>query len=1768
MYRRMKKLGIAFCLLCSVLYPCSAQLRADVGPGDGPVDPGMHVAKVGTTLYSSLPAAIKAVNAADVDKETIFFLNRVSLSETDPIHIAKTTTFDLNGLSLTCASGTRFEVAADKMLVLDNGIYSGSFHFSGQLFAGENAVVKDCSVMAGSGSGQKNVYRILVRLPGVESEGSVFNVEYGGTQVSYFARQGDVLCCWIQQSVAARALTFSYSPTGKSPVNYITDPLTVILHAESWVGSKVDASSDGDVSVAEVVIGGGAAIPCKTLITAFDTLKDATDPATIKLLTSCKLNQVAKAGVPLVLDLNGCVLTSEGTAGFAKAANGSLKMVNSRLGVGNMSGLFSVEPGIIMDKTVLLPASITLDGRQVYRTRVKLPTGTTAATFSYADVTNRPATVLTEEGETVAYPWLPAHTADKLIVSITSGSTPVVQQTKYDITIQANHDNVVDLTKGEVEAILKRPGQADASFESFHEALNAAIETNGSRLELQRNVQFAHSDTDLHAVKAGITTELSLNGFTLNAGNSVLDASATGSCLFITDARGTGRITGTFHIKGNIYIDKEIMAGNIGVVQDTDSKLLYRVLVDIDVEDNGPAAYLFGSIITSPKACYVKDKTACIWLPGAAYGTLTMKKGADTFIAKEVRISATHSNTVAVARPGVVARIGDTPYTSLSAAFAAAKDKEVVSLTTNATLDEVLTTATEAAITFDLGTSTLTGKDIAAFRPATGSTLHIRGGSAAGILDVTEAVTIDRSTLLTTAVTSGGRQVYRTRLLLAADDKGKGKELSYTYATLTAGLPLVLEEGTDPLSVVAYCWLPARPASPFVLKVDDTSRTRGEVAIQANHDNNIDLTKGDIEAILYKEGEDPNDPALGIRYETFHNALDAAGGLSGSSIWLQRDVQFSGDQHTIGEGVVTELCLRGHNLTAVNSILDASEEDACLVVSDAKLGTGRITGTFRILGNVYIGKDVVAGNIGPVLNAETGTQLYRTLVRIETPMEITDGTFGSYSLGTGLHGKCYLQDMTAVIWLPVGIVPETLTLVVGGNTYTAKGVQAIAAHSNTFIVRDPAVIAMVGETSYTSLADAFASAVGNETVVLKQSTTLSAPILIGKALHLKLDLGEYTLTFQDKGAFVSEADASLAIRSSSEQGILSGNPSFTGAVCVSGSVSMSGLVSLTVGGTTATVYRCRLYLPKGAASGTYSYGGQSGMLRLIGEKNTIEQPIAYAWLRSETGTRDLTVTLDAPLSGTRTLTDVLIQATHNNQFDMEASDNVARVGDQYYPSLKTAIDAVNAGGGGTLILVIDQTLRGMQSVTSAIRFDLNGKKLSLTADAGFDVKGSNTLLITDDNGNADANKGYLYGTMQINGGVYVDAKVRLSGTVVRNGVEVQRLSVDKLPVTQNLQTVRYTYAASGDKETALVLSGTACLWLPEVAYEDDLLFTASAGSIYETTLSPSLTGHNKRQDAYRLVRVDESTTWADDANKDCNVVVAPHVVLTLATEGKLKTIHRLTLCNESQLVCSERVLATGGIIYQRSFAVANRWEAFSLPFGTRSVTAVFNGEPVSLNPYLSDGTGGHFWLRSLADDGTFTYVANEQVESNKGYIIAVPAGLASGDNTDMAIRFASAPNQFLQRTALEGVPPETTGFLQLAGGTLCNQPMTQPFYLLNTEGTEYVRQSATDAKPVALPPFSSYLLADKETVETVATLRLGGVATGNETLMPPATDDVLKVYGSQGGILAVADKEQVLSVYTLQGRLCICQRIPEGRTFIALPSGIYVANREKVFVTK
>ena len=1740
----MRRKLIYLFLFCVALLRGHAQGTL-VPPDEGP-DFNWEIATMGGKSYNSLESAFEDLNQ---DGQIITLVNGTTVKKA--VTVDYTTTLALGGLPLVFTTDAQFTIGKGKTFYMTGQPeirHSGSFKLGGEgnFFAGADVNLTGISVLDAARPAV-NLYRVLVQLP--SNDGEVSNLTYGKQAVTRFTQKDGVLCCWLTQSVATQTIQFSYIPKGGTNESYATAPLAVTLHANTVITcAKQDSGSGTVTNVAEV--NGNV---YETLGKAIDAVKTG---GTISLINNAVLNEVVKPTGKIVLQLNGFTLSSSGVAGMEPGEGGSFTIEKGTTAGGRVTGTFSINDRCQVAGSVPLTAAILRNGKQVYRTRLILPADAKDKTvaYTYANETGQALTPSMEESELIAYRWMVSHSPATFVLSYDGKAV-----TLYDIAIQTNHDNTIDLRKGAIEASLYNNAEGTGTgtdYASFHDALSDATQQNGSHLFLRRNVKFGSNDT--HKLNQNVITTLHLDGHSITASNSLLDASEEGAAFIIHSDRGTGRITGNLRIAGDVYIGKETIAGNIGVVQQGNTPTqLYRLLATIESDQkptDGIYPYTWGE---QTGTCYLRDNIACLWLP-TGQGDVTLRIGDKTYRTTSVTISGTHSNTVILRKPGVVAKIGNTSYSSLQEAFNAAKDKDKITLIAGTSLTQDIGFGNDLTLSLDLNGQQLACSGKAAFTGA--GNLHIYNGDINGTLQVSSTVIIDNTVALTAAILENGRQAYRMRVELPTS----GSNFRYSYDQTKARPLYELNEGGQP---VAYLWQPAHAAAPLTLLLTggdgkEQSKTKYDVSILPHHDNRISLKEGDTEAILFPDGKDIDKPTEGIPYETFHEALNAAGNMDKSRLRLRRDVQFSGQTthtHTIGKDIHTELLLDGHTVTATNCVLDASAPNAYLFIGD-KEGRGRIEGNFRIRGNVYIGRDIPAGNIGNVSSADgSNPLLYRVLAVVKSDAPISD-RLCSWQWNGEETQTCYLSDNTACLWLPLSTLHGTLRLIIDGDSYTATDVQISASHGNTVTVKKPDLIARVGNQAYTSLEEAFAHAGNGQAVItLEQSTTFNSPLSAASGQQITLNLQGNTLTAQGAATLRTEGTGSLTLTSDTGQGTLAGNLNVTKDVNISSKISISGLVRMDG----VTVYRTRLFLPEGTEAARYQYDTQSGELRFIGEKNSLGQAVGYAWLEPVTGTHDLKATITRPEpEQTKTLTEVIVQATHNNQFDMEAGNNVASLNGVYYPTLASAIEAANKAGGGIINLTHDITLRGTLVISREITIDLGEHNLAATADAAFDISSKASLRITDPTG-----KGIVYGTFLTDGDLVVAKEVRLAATVIHDGGKVYRMMIDGLSV-RDTDHLSYHFLTSGDKGKLSYLDGTAYIWLPEIIQEEDLRIVAD-NVPYTALVRPFGTGHDTILKAYPFRLVNDNETWNDATYKDADIEIASGVTLTIDTQGKLGTIRRLTLGDGSQLVTGDRILATEGIRYKKSFDKPNRWETFSLPFEPRDITAEINGQSVSLSPYLASGTGGHFWLKSLQDDHTFTYVDEERILANKGYIIAVPQDLSTeGGNTGRRLIFISAGNQFLNRASLPATLPDNKQMELMATGTLRDRIMTTSFYLLGKEGQEFIRQDGVSAeKPRSIRPFTAYLLVESGLAAANASFRLAGLPTGNE--IGVAEEESLpdyRLYGERETLVIESRKASEISIYSLNGQLIIKRQVAIGTTRIPLPTGNYIINQTKIHI--
>lgn len=1300
--------------------------------------------------------------------------------------------------------------------------------------------------------------------------------------------------------------------------------------------------------------------------------------------------------------------------------------------------------------------------------------------------------------------------------------------------------------------------------------------------------EFSSISDAFQAVNVGTADPVTINlllGVTLKEATSLVVSKNITFRLNGKQLTGSSRITATVTDSKTLVLKEGILSGNLvwegngklfaGADMDLsvltvtrDAVKLYRVLVKLPagygtVKD---AYYGSGGVTTFAQS----GDIICCWLPlyTAAQNITLSDDGGKRYIVSGV-VATAHAATPIEATLNVapdmdiaeVTKTGETTptkYRTLKEAFSALEATTgKIKLRSDASFSESL--PIRKAVELDLNGKILSASYGAAFVAENSGNLHVKNGVLSGTLEIKGDVIIDQSvTIAGTNVIDGiGKNaVYRVRLTLPSSEQGRS--LSFTYgAKVAVTIPRILTENSV---TTAYVWLPAEStARSFTLKATgspDEVIVKSNVTINANHDNYIDLTVGDMVARLIVMGSTSSERL----FPSFHDALVAAASVSGNcKIELLTNVSLNGTvghAHTLGGNRLVTIDLNGYNLTGENCWLQATELNSAYIITDSRK-TGSLTGQLQIDGNVYITEDITASKIGEVVRqSATGTPLYRLMASISTPDALTDG-FVTYKLdGSGTSASCYMKNKKISLFLPSGNNEHTLTVEIGVKTYSVSNIVIQASHSNVATLRLPTEVAKIdGVATYSTLAAALTAAglqqQGDVTIELLNQASLSAKHSISK--KITIDLKDFALTMEGTNSeWNVTSGGSLYIKSSTKAATIRGDFAVSEAVCISADVGISGSVKK---GTT-DVYRTRFYLPAGTKAAEYTFNSQTGSLIFPGETRMDGRAVGYAFLQVESGYNDLTVKITNPAGSakdTYQLKQVFLQAFHNNQFNMEAGEHVVKISNTEYTLFSAALAVANQSGG-TIELLRDLSLSGIHTIANDVTIDLNGYTLNTTDDAYFSIAGDKSLVIKDSN---TSTPGSLYGIFRMQGGaLFVSPDVKIAGTVVCEGEELYRCLGTGIGAS-------YTGTTRYDSHTIAIQNSTACFWLLPVTVEQDLTFRAD-GKDYEITLQPSLPNHNNRVQGYPVVKVTGNTIWSDNTYEGYNIYLTAGSKLEIAAGAGIKNFHRVVMEKGAEIVCNMSILATAGITYRHEFEKEKTWEAFSLPYHARLVRKMSDDGLKEVRPYQMDGTGGDFWLKTIAPEGRFDYVTEERIVANTGYIIAVPRELTSLDNSSVRIDFVSPTEQFLNRKVAALPEPKAGEFMQTASGILCKMKLERPFYKLSDDGTEYTRVDATAAQPFEILPFTSFLLSDSKTQATYSTLRMGSLPTAVETsLLPNLT---MRVTGLTGGVRVESEGEAILEVYTLMGRPVCFKKISVGITFLPLQPGLYIVNREKVVV--
>lgn len=691
---------------------------------------------------------------------------------------------------------------------------------------------------------------------------------------------------------------------------------------------------------------------------------------------------------------------------------------------------------------------------------------------------------------------------------------------------------------------------------------------------------------------------------------------------------------------------------------------------------------------------------------------------------------------------------------------------------------------------------------------------------------------------------------------------------------------------------------------------------------------------------------------------------------------------------------------------------------------------------------------------------------------------------------------------TLCLWMNVSNKPANFYADdTDGKSYLATQVVITATHSNPISLTKVDAVAEVNGQAFDSLKDAFAGAANGNTIKLrKDADNLSGTLALN---------GDITATLDMESNTINAANLTLDAKKGQmlvQDGKLTGTLILSGNVFIDGDVSMT---NATVAQAKKTVWRTFITLPDATASFSYKLGNETPVTCTNIHTNADGKPVACLWLPSSNVARTLTV---STAGNEYALSNVVIASTHGNELDITSGNNpVAKDGNnKQFASLASAL----AGATGTITLMRDLTLGTIQSITTSRTIDLANFRITST-NGGFDINAGTTLTLL---------RGQVLGTLSLNGdgGVSALGDVKIAGIVLdKNHEEIYRVLVK-------------------------VKDATQCLWVTTSKVEEDRTIQTN----HEVTIPTGLSNHNTTLTAYEVKTLDGAGSW-QATYVNTRLKLGANAVLTLP-EGTNATLNRLILRDGAKVTGKGQVIATEGIRYVRAIT-AGKWESIALPFTASRITmATDAGATTILSPAYGNGNAGNFWLRMVSTNGALINVNSPEMTANQFYLIAVPNDLGGKELT-----FVSGANQLLRRDKVLAVKP-ASGFAAYANGTLDEIQVSQPCYVLKADGKSFTRVNTA-----TISPFRGYLLADAATTAVTPELRMAGIPTATETIVP---GEPLRVSTRRGALTVSTGRSVTVRIYTMNGFPVESFKLDYGERTVFLPTGIYIVNRQKVWV--
>lgn len=1491
-----------------------------------------------------------------------------------------------------------------------------------------------------------------------------------------------------------------------------------LTHPVSYEKTEIEIAEiqENDNNVAPIVIrmvcrNDGKESAYGNLQDAFDAMEGgragAPNRYDLKLLTrvaNLRTRQSVPAHAEGYLDLSSFEIAAQNgsDAAFDASSEGAYLEVS---GKGNIKNTVKIAGDVFITGVVpLTDAVIELDGKAVFRTLVKgLPVAAgNAYTYSYGERQSVP--FFLHNGE--ACLWLPDYGRSEELRFLVSGNGgSATEYTAGNITTVTQRTEAIPANPvGVVARVTYTKGDAETNnaYNTLAEAFAAAGTASAAP---------GVSNVTVHLLTGiNLTSKLTVKGsFTLNLDGKSVTSAAAGA-LQVEDGHTFvigDQTTGT---KGTLQINDIRLMGKARLFVPGSIRLSGNVHKDADDTDfywrvllNMSSDYVTAKKVTYEGEDYsVINNEACLWLKANndPAAEYTFTVEGKTVTANN-QVSANHDNDMTLGGNNTPARIGTKEFDDLVKALDAAKAGETVELLKTVTLTADYT-LTGKSISLQLGKYELNGASL--FTIGASSTLTVESRSGTGKLLV--PLKLDGGNLY------AGQDIDGENI---GDVTGAGSATSL-YRLLVTNIPSNIPGGNiygftytdlnasgNPTGTPQTGQFTVRNSVACLWLEEATARQLIFTVSSASFKTN-NVTVNDNHFNMETYGV--NDVAQirnGKKYRTLSDAFKDA---AGRTVALLKNAALTADI-TVSGSVVLEM-----GEYSITSQEISNEKAAFIVSSGANLrvtGSGTVNSKFSISavpdhttfsnGNLQVDKTV--NMTGEVrLNSE----LCRRVNVEGAPDALPAQRNVTYSYA-GQTGQVKTSGTgTLCLWMKntKNDLDNFYVDVDGGDSFLAQ-VIIIGSNDNPVTLTKVKAVAETNGKPYDNLEDAVKNSVtGVDILLRKDILNQTQPVTSPEGVKATLDMQGFSITGSSLSLSSTGQGGQLRLRS----GVLSGTFMIDGNVFMDGDVTMT---TATVAQAGKTVWRTLVTLPEGTASFKYKLGDESDCECVNIHTPAGDKPVACLWLPSSNVARTLTV---STAGNEYALSNVVIASTHGNELDITSGNNpVAKDGNnKQFASLASAL----AGATGTITLMRDLTLGTIQSITTSRTIDLANFRITST-NGGFDINAGKTLSLRD---------GQLLGTLALNGDGSVAAlgDVKIAGIVLRNHEEIYRVLVK-------------------------VKDATQCLWVTTSKEEEE----RTIGTNYEVTIPAGLSNHNTTLTAYEVKTLDGAGSWqATYANT--RLKLGTNAVLTLP-EGTKATLNRLILRDGARVTGKGQVTATEGIRYIRAIA-KGKWESIALPFTATRITMKDNaGKPRSISPAYGNGNAGNFWLRTVSANGALTTVNSPEMTANQFYLIAVPDNMGGKELT-----FVSGANQLLRRDKVLAVEP-ASGFAAYANGTLDNVVVDQPCYVLGTNGKSFVREMGT----TTIVPFRGYLLADAATTAVTPELRMAGIPTATETIVP---GEPLRVSTRRGTLTVSTGRSVTVRIYTMNGFPVESFKLEYGERTVFLPTGIYIVNRQKVWV--